>query len=68
MQMVYKFQQQDHVKWIYELQKAPLEYNKLPFHEWISNNTPLHALKTKAHEILWYQMLIHLSPVTLKRV
>ena len=49
-----------------KLQQVPLEYHSLPFHHWISNNMPIHALKTQAHEMLWHQRLIHLSPATLQ--
>ena len=29
-----------------------MEYHKLPFHKWNSNNTLAYALKTQAHEML----------------
>ena len=49
-----------------ELQQVLFKYHSLPFHYWISNNTPIHALKTQAHKMLWHQQLIHLSPATLQ--
>ena len=66
MQLIYEYQQKEHVKLINELETVPTQYHDLPFHKWISNNTPVHALKTQAHEMLWHQRLIHLSPSTLK--
>ena len=55
MQLIYEHQQKEHIKLMNELQQVPLEYHSLPFHHWISNNTPIHALKTQAHEMLWHQ-------------
>ena len=66
MQLIYEYQQKKHIKLMNELQQIPLAYHTLPFHHWISNNTSVHALKTQAHEMLWHQLLIHLSPVTLQ--
>ena len=65
MQLIYEHQQNEPIKLMNELQQVPVEYHSLPFHHWISNNTPVHALKTQAHEMLWHQRLIHLSPATL---
>lgn len=62
MQLVYGHQQKEHIKLMNELQRVSVEYHNLPFHNCISNNTPVHALKTQAHEMLWNQRLIHLSP------
>ena len=52
MQLIYEHQQKEHIKLMNELQQVPVEYHSLPFHHWISNNTPVHALKTQAHEML----------------
>ena len=68
MQLIYEYQQKEHIKLMNELQQVPIEYHKLPFHKWISNNTPVHALTTQAHEMLWHQRLIHLSAATLQSV
>ena len=64
MQLIYEYQQKEHIKLMNDLKQVPIEYHKLPFHKWISNNTPVHALTTQAHEMLWHQHLIHLSPAT----
>lgn len=61
MQLIYEYQQKVHLKLMNELQQVPIEYHKLSFHKWIFNNTPLYALKTQAHEMLWHKCLIHLS-------
>ena len=49
-----------------ELQQVPVKYHNLPFYIWISNNIPVHTMKTQAHEMLWHQQLIHLSPAGLQ--
>ena len=49
-----------------ELKQVLVEYNNLPFHKWISNNTPLNAFKTQVDEMLWHQQLMHLFPATFK--
>ena len=65
-QLVYEYQQKEHIKLMNELQQVPVKYHNLPFHTWISNNTPIQALKTQAHEMLRHQRLIHLSSATLQ--
>jgi hypothetical protein len=44
------------------LDSIPEKFHKLPFHQWIARNTPVNALTDKAHEMLWHQRLIHMSP------
>ena len=66
MQLIYEYKQKERIKLINELKQVPTQYHKLPFHKWISNNTPVNALKMQAHEMLLHKRLIHLSPSTLK--
>ena len=63
---IYDYQQSQHLKLMQILESVPQKYHRLPFHHWIARNTPVHALTNKAHEVLWHQRLIHLSPQTLK--
>ena len=62
MRLIYDHQQQEHIKLVNELESVPTRFHKLPFHSWIHHNTPVHALTKKAHEMIWHQCLIHLSP------
>ena len=52
VQMVYRYQQKEHMKLMNELQQVPLEYHKLIFHSWNSNNAPVCVVKTQVHEML----------------
>ena len=66
MQLIYDHQQQEHIRLLNELESVPTHFHKLPFHSWIHHNTPVHALSKQAHEMIWHQRLIHLSPQTIK--
>ena len=66
IQLVYEHQQQEHLKLISALEQTPVRFHKFPFHQWIADNTTTNALTNHAHEIIWHQRLIHLSPVTLQ--
>ena len=68
IQLIYDHQQQENIKLINELEQTPVRFHNLPFHLWITNNTPVNALTDQAHEMIWHQRLIHLSPATLKIV
>lgn len=56
------------------LESVHQQVHKILFHTLIYNTTPVNALNTtpvnslkeKAHEILWHQYLIHVSPQTIK--
>ena len=66
IQLIYDHQQQEHLKLINELYQTPVRFHNLPFHLWIVDNTPVNALTDQAHEMIWHQRLIHLSPATLQ--
>ena len=48
------------------LETVPKKFHKLPFHQWIQRNTPVNALREKAHEMSWHQRLIHLAPSSIQ--
>ena len=62
LELIYKHQQTKHIKLTAGLQTVPTKFRKLPFHRWMQRNTPLNALKEKAHEMLWHHRSIHLAP------
>ena len=62
LELIYEHKQNEHIKLMEVLESVPEEFHKLPFHRWIQRNTPVHALREKAHEMLWNQRLIHLAP------
>ena len=66
MQLIYEHQQQEQVKLMDSLKSVPKQFHSLPFHKWIHQNTPVHALTEQAHEMLWHQRLIHLSPASIQ--
>ena len=61
LQLIYEYQQQEQIKLMDALKLVPKKFHSLPFHKWIHQNTPVHALTEQAHEILWHKRLIHLS-------
>ena len=66
MSLIYEHQQQEHIRLMQTLETVPKQFHKLPFHCWIHHNTPVNALTEKAHEMLWHQRLVHLSPSTIQ--
>ena len=66
IQLIYEHQQQEHLNLINALEQTPVRFHKLPFNQWIADNTPVNALTDQAHEMIWHQHLIHLSPATLQ--
>ena len=62
MQLIYDHQQQEHIKLLNDLESVSTCFHKLPLHSWIHHNTPINYLTKKAHEMIWHQGLIHLSP------
>ena len=48
------------------MEQTPIRFHNLPFHFWISDNTPVNTLTDQAHKMIWHQLLIHLSPATLQ--
>ena len=65
-QLIYEHQQQEHLKLVSVLEQTPIRFHKLLSHQWIANNTQVNALTDQAHEMIWHQRLIHLSPATLQ--
>ena len=66
MRLIYEHQQREHIALTKALETVPEQFHKLPFHSWVHNNTPVNALTEKAHEMIWHQRLIHLSPGTIQ--
>ena len=64
---VYSYHQQQHLELMQVLDSIPEQFHKLPFHQWIARNTPVNALTDKAHEMLWHQRLIHMSPQSIQQ-
>ena len=62
LEFIYRHQQNEHIKLMQALESVPQRFHKLPFQKLIHMNTPICALKEKAHEMLWHQRLIHLAP------
>ena len=67
LQLIYEYQQCEHLQLMNSLSQVPEKFHKLSFHIWSLNNTPINASREEAHEMLWYQRLIHLSPVTSRK-
>ena len=55
MSLIYKHQQQEHIRLMQTLETVPEKFHTLPFHHWIHRNTPINALIEKEHEMLWHQ-------------
>ena len=68
MQLIYEYQQQEQVKLMNSLQLVPKQFYSLPFHKWVHQNTPVHALTEQVHKMLWHNRLIHLSPQSIQNV
>ena len=66
VELIYKHQEQEHLKLMQVLESVPKQFHSLPFSKWIKHNTPVHALTEKAHEMLWHQRLIHMSPQSIQ--
>ena len=66
IKLIYKHQKREHLQLTQVLENVPKEYHSLPFSSWIKHNTPVHTLTEKAHEMLWHQRLIHMSPQTIQ--
>lgn len=66
VELIYKHQEREHLELMQILESVPKRYHSLPFSSWIKHNTPVHALTEKAHEMLWHQRLIHLSPQSIQ--
>ena len=66
MKLIYEHQQREHIELMNALETVLSCFHQLLFHKWIHNNTPVNTLTGKAHEMIWHQRLIHLSPSTIK--
>ena len=66
LRRIYEHQQAEHVKLMNMLQEIPDCAKKLPFHLYIAQNTPVHAIKQEALDLLWHQRLLHCGSDTLK--
>ena len=52
VELIYKHQEQEHLKLMHVLESVPKQFHSLPFSCWIKHNTSVHALTEKAHEML----------------
>ena len=66
MRTIYKHQQKQHIKLMSALESVMNQFHELPFHTCIYNNTIVNVFKEKAHEMLWHQFFIHMSPQAIK--
>ena len=66
VKLIYEHQERNHLQLVQVLESVPKDYHSLPFSSWIKHNIPVHALTKKAHEILWHQCLMHMSPQTIQ--
>ena len=66
MRLIYEHQQREHIALTKALETVPDQFHKLPFHSRVHNNILVNTLTEKAHEMIWHQQLIHLSPGTIQ--
>jgi hypothetical protein len=58
---VYAFQENAMSKLQSDLEDMPRNIMKLPFHEYIQENTPVQAIRQETERLLWHQRLGHTS-------
>ncbi len=64
--LIYEHQQKEYSKLMAVIDDLPEEAQKLPYHLYIAQATPIHAIKQEAIEHLWHQRLIHCGAASLK--
>lgn len=64
--VIYGHPQKEYSKIMSVINNLPELARKLPYHLYIAQATPIHAIKQEAIELLWHQRLIHCGAATLK--
>ena len=65
-ELIYKHQEQDHLKMMQVFITVPKQYHSILFEKWIKHNTIVYALTEKAHEMFWHQRLTHMGPQSIQ--
>ena len=68
MQSLCEYQQQKHIESMDVLTQVPLEFHKLPFHLWDTDETVVYSITDSARELLWHQHLIHIGQHSMKNI
>ena len=63
---IYSWQEDAYARLRNELSVLPVGLQKLPFHDYIAQNTPINAIKQATERLLWHQRLGHPSPYYLR--
>ena len=61
IQAVYSYQEHQYEELRESLKSTPRKYHGMPFHEYISQYTPVNSIKAETQRLLWHQRLGHPS-------